>query len=941
MSIAIARKWIINTQAVFLRWLYIIGSALLLVITCFALGNIVRSMVADANISFDVLNFFSLNIYSFFSIVILTGISCLFFLISDLIFYCMHRLYRADRIPLMASTAVVGLIYLSFNLNTIKNGFEIFLLGWLLIFIYMLSNYRLRKLVSAVVTSQIIFWIFFFSLSITAIIVRENNIKEQGDRLQYAKLLATRSNPANEVMLNSIAADFNQVYLTNNFERLIDADGAATFRDSLISNGFKSFYNNYVSEIFVFDAQEAPLTNSHEDSFMSLNTSILTRARPTSVRGLYLFENSNYEFNYLLKRSIYDTSGSLQGYVFVKMQPRIAASQSAYAELFNRQTSSEFGRLNNYAFAVYNSDRLLRNENRYPFPTQINQELFGKSNSVIVKKGNVTELWYRAGPGKAVVIAKPNEWLLEFITLFSYFFCLFLLVSGIAWFANILYQSRLKWRLVKKYFKLNIRERIHGTIILLSVASFFIIGFATILFFVNRYEDANREKLSSTMLIIDNQVVREFKGKGVLDSLQQNIEPGLDSLKLAALFTEVSSIHGVELNLFDVNGKLIYSTLPVPYSRGLISNLMHPMAYIKMHNEKVIQYFQKESIGSLGYLAGYRPLINNKGDTYAYLNIPFYTSQNKIREEISGFLVTLINLNAFIFLIGGIIALFITNKIIGAFSLIGNKILNINLGKRNEEIVWNRDDEIGQLVKEYNTMLAKLDESATNLAKTEREFAWREMAKQVAHEIKNPLTPMKLSIQHLQRAIQNNAPNLVALSADTAGTIVEQIDHLTYMADEFSRFAQIGNTPLEKTDLVLVLESLKELYRNIPNATFKWELTSSPIYVMGNKTLLNRLFTNLLQNATQSVAPGNAVEITLVQFVKDNYTYVFVQDNGDGISEEAQTKIFTPNFTTKSSGTGLGLAMCKKIVEQAGGTISFTTGAAGTSFKICFPLLEG
>jgi nitrogen fixation/metabolism regulation signal transduction histidine kinase len=235
----------------------------------------------------------------------------------------------------------------------------------------------------------------------------------------------------------------------------------------------------------------------------------------------------------------------------------------------------------------------------------------------------------------------------------------------------------------------------------------------------------------------------------------------------------------------------------------------------------------------------------NDGNAYAYINIPYFTSKPELRQEISNFLVTIINLNAFIFLIAGLIALFITNRITNSFSIISDKMREVNLGKMNEQIVWNRNDEIGELVQEYNKMVAKLGESATALAKSEREGAWREMARQVAHEIKNPLTPMKLSIQYLQKAINNNQPNVKELSSSVANTLVEQIDHLSKIAADFSQFANIGTTNVTQFDLHDVIVSLKELYTADETVQFDWRPIHNRLMVEADKTQMNRLFTNL------------------------------------------------------------------------------------------------
>ena len=256
-------------------------------------------------------------------------------------------------------------------------------------------------------------------------------------------------------------------------------------------------------------------------------------------------------------------------------------------------------------------------------------------------------------------------------------------------------------------------------------------------------------------------------------------------------------------------------------------------------------------------------------------------------------------------------------------------------------IEWKNRDEIGGLVKEYNKMVEKLEESAASLAKSEREFAWREMARQVAHEIKNPLTPMKLSIQYLQKAIANNSVNVKELTANVAKTLVEQIDHLSKIAADFSQFANIGNPKNEVFDLHDMLYSLTSLYETTENLLFKWVPVHQRIMVYADKTQLNRLFTNLLQNALEACVGQDKRVISVSEELIGDNIVVKVSDNGEGIPETMKSKIFMPNFTTKSSGTGLGLAMSKTIVEQAKGKIWFETKEGeGTIFYVELPVLR-
>jgi nitrogen fixation/metabolism regulation signal transduction histidine kinase len=265
----------------------------------------------------------------------------------------------------------------------------------------------------------------------------------------------------------------------------------------------------------------------------------------------------------------------------------------------------------------------------------------------------------------------------------------------------------------------------------------------------------------------------------------------------------------------------------------------------------------------------------------------------------------------------------------------------INLGKTNEEIEWSRNDEIGGLVREYNKMVNKLEVSAQALARSEREGAWREMARQVAHEIKNPLTPMKLSIQFLQKSIDNNSANVKELTAQVAKTLVEQIDHLSKIAFDFSQFANIGNTNVEVFDINEVIRSLDNLYKASDESDLRLNAIEGKVLIKADKTQMNRLFTNLIQNAIEACDGKDKCKIELGELRVDGVVQISVKDNGEGIPKEMQSKIFVPNFTTKSSGTGLGLAMCKGIAEQAGGRIWFETEkGVGSTFFVELPVVN-
>ncbi len=263
----------------------------------------------------------------------------------------------------------------------------------------------------------------------------------------------------------------------------------------------------------------------------------------------------------------------------------------------------------------------------------------------------------------------------------------------------------------------------------------------------------------------------------------------------------------------------------------------------------------------------------------------------------------------------------------------------INIGSANQEIIWKPNDEIGLLVDEYNKMVKKLDESTSALVRSERKGAWQQMARQVAHEIKNPLTPMKLSIQYLQRAMDSNAENAVELSKKLASSLVEQIDQLAKIAGDFSQFANIDQAHPEIFDLGEIIQSLVNIYNTISHINISYTFIKDGIKVFCDKAQINRLFTNLIKNAIEAANDRDEINISINQFNRNKTVIIAVRDNGHGIPDSLQQKIFDPNFTTKTSGTGLGLAICKAIAEKAHGKIWFiTVNNEGTSFYIELPV---
>jgi signal transduction histidine kinase len=830
------------------------------------------------------------------------------------------------------------LTWLTFSIKNPLLDFYMKTLGWLLFYIWLMRLNRFTINRIRLDMGGTLFWIFLFSSSITAIIIEANKEKEWEQRKKMADSIALLSDPYNERELSISLTYLDEDFLEANFNRFREENTAQELRDSILrESGYLSRYN---TRLYVFDKNNKPLFNEEAESFNALNTILRLQAKPTHAPHLYYYETSFDRYTYIFKREARDASGKYLGSVFILSDPEQYSTEALYPELFRRPNQELPDENPIYAYAVYTKGLLETNPSvKYSFPTMLHAVDYPVKRFEERTRENYSELWYLASNEKVVVVVRKSASVIEAITLFSYIFCAFLVLVGFFWLCALLLRFAGRIKDTRVLLQWNIRTQVHSTIIFISILSFVIIGVATISFFIKRYQENNREKLSRTMEIVVKELQEKLDKQRVFDD-QIAIYDSVANEDVQKLVIEIAEFHSVEVNVYDTLGNLHVTSQPIIYREGYLSKKIHPVAFYNLNRLRQVRFTQQEKLSALTYMSIYAPL-RSEGMAYAYLNIPYFFSQRELKPEISNFLVTIINLNAFIFLIAGVIALFITNRVTRSFSLISEKMRDVNLGRANEEIEWNRDDEIGGLVREYNKMVRKLEVSAGALARSEREGAWREMARQVAHEIKNPLTPMKLSIQYLQKSINSNSTNVKELTANVAKTLVEQIDHLSKIAFDFSQFANIGNTHPEKFDLREVLQSLAELYRVNDNVDIEMLNLDEEIMVYSDKTQMNRLFTNLLQNAVEAGNGQEKCRIAIQAVKEPGKVIVSVQDNGEGVPEEMKARIFAPNFTTKSSGTGLGLAICRGIVEQAKGNIWFETRKGeGSTFFVELPLVN-
>ncbi|HEX8315039.1 MAG TPA: histidine kinase dimerization/phospho-acceptor domain-containing protein, partial [Flavisolibacter sp.] len=797
-----------------------------LIFSTFQLANIIFNLVANSKISFDVTNFFRLNIFTVFGFIVLALLSLTYYYFTRLLFRFILLAFP-NLVHLYFAVAIVGLIFLTLRSGEMIVLFHLPVLAWLVVYTLLLSQEQLIINRLRMNIAGLLFWIFIFSVSLAVLILQGNHEKEWRERRGIAEKYDQLTEPSKERTLRVALAFLTNDFLTANFSRFYREPENSVLRDSFINTNSLGYAHSYTTNFYVFDPAKQPINNKDFRTYEELNNILEVQSRPIGTSDLNYYETSFDQFIYITKREVRDSNG-LIGSLFIVSAPKHFQSNNELSpQIFRQASANSIESSYEYSYAIYRNRKLLNHSGKYPFATLISSPEVPVSEIARKENGENTELWFKPANNKLVVIAKKKESLIESITLFSYLFCAFLFMVGILRLAGFVARLAKDRRYGRLFADVNIRTQIHGTIIFISALSFLVIGAATISFFVMRYNRNNVERISRTAAGAVKEMEQRIKDEGLLNNNVINFSDS-SGYQLREVILDIADVHGMVVNLYDLSGTLRVSSEGSIYEKGVLSNKMHPRAFYYLNTLHAVQQLQDETASNSKYQSVYVAMRNENGDTYAYLNIPSFSSENELNQEISNFIVTIINLNAFIFLIAGVIALFITNRITRSFSIIGDKMKAITLGKTNEEIVWKRDDEIGELVTQYNKMVHQLEQSANALAKSEREGAWREMARQVAHEIKNPLTPMKLSIQYLQRAIQTNQPNVQQLTSNVATTLIEQIDHLSKIAADFSQFANISNKKIELIDLHTVIRSLVDLYSSNPKMNLQWHHSSEP-----------------------------------------------------------------------------------------------------------------
>lgn len=607
--------------------------------------------------------------------------------------------------------------------------------------------------------------------------------------------------------------------------------------------------------------------------------------------------------------------------IFIELNSKLKSEKLGFPKLLLASHDKDNLFHESYSYAKYKNKILVLQHGSYQY--KLNFTNNSKKEFIIYHENNFSHLVYQ-NKNNTFIVSLPLVSFLDYLAIYSYLFVFFFILASV----GLVFTNR---RLRIKLFSYNLKSKIQYSMIGILFLSLVTIGIGTILLNINETEKAYKNEIGEKTQSILVELQHKF---GSYDKLLDEDKP-----YLKYLFEKWSYVFFTDINLYSISGDLITSSRMDIFNKNLTGRKMDRNAYFKIKLKNNSEFIHKEKIGKLSYMSAYIPFLNENNKVLAYINLPYFTKQNKISNEISKLIVTLLNIYVLLFIITIFVAVIVAQNITRPLFLIQKHIGQINLLKNITPISYNKQDEIGALVQEYNKVIAELEKSATLLAKSERESAWHEMAKQIAHEIKNPLTPMKLNIQFLQKSWNNkdkdfnNKLNRISLS------LIEQIDSLSKIAGDFSDFANITKQNKEKISLIPKIENTVHFFEQSENISISINNNcKSEVVIFADKEQITQVFNNLIKNAIQEIDNKKQAVISISISENSNNYIVEIKDNGNGIPEEIQDKLFIPNFTTKSSGMGLGLAIVKKIIETRNGKIYFKTQKnIGTSFFIEFP----
>lgn len=906
---------------------------------CFLIGlsavllNLFAGLVLNSRINFDVNNVLNLTGFSIIGVLLLCFGFFIFILFGEVCLSVASKLNISNRNKLFV---FLVLIVLTTTIEAFHHHtFSGFYLLWSLVIIIRgyAVVYDKGKFGAITYIGIIIICSTISSIKLYAY----QAVKERETRKLLIQKLETAEDPTAEDLFSQIEQQIsNSRSIASHFSSNLYSN--ASIKSSFQKQYFDGYLSKYEFKTYEYDANNKPLPGTSEFDLGNFKDMVLYSAYKVNSTRYFYRTNSSFGFQNYFAIIPIDIESKQVGTIVIALKSKPLKSTEPFPELLIEGNPQDIDEFKGYSYAFYSDGKLLNQSGKYTY-SLANYEFAGKLKQFVYVSGkgspSYSHLIYQSADRNLIVVSKEDDKLYSIITSLTFFFMVFLiyvfLLLGVQWlWGNYKSFNRIKslrWNFWESFDKILYKTRIQLSMVFAVVITLLIIGVLTFVSVSAQYQtqqdDFIHDKITRMGIAYE---------KFIFD---KNMSPNNEEAQLN--FNVFADTYSSDLTLFDKDGTPVFTTQPKLYENGLITRHMNAMAYIYLSTLQKSGYINDEIIGGLKYKAAYVPVRNANSDVIGFLQLPYFSNETEYKERIGAFLNTMINVYAFVFIFIGLFAIVVARQITTPLTIIQQSLSNTIYGRKNEPIVWQHNDEIGSLIKEYNNMIAQLENSAQKLAQSERESAWREMAKQVAHEIKNPLTPLKLGLQLLEKSWRDKDPKFDIKFERFSKSFVEQIDSLSKIASEFSDFAKMPETQIERFDLFDVLNQAVTIFKQTDNFLIAYS-PSKPFFIWADKDQILRSFNNLLKNAIEAVPEDRPGVIDIGYEVDETHIFIKIKDNGNGIPEAITKRIFVPNFTTKTSGTGLGLALVKNAIEQAGGSISFDTELGiGTTFHITFP----
>lgn len=890
---------------------------------------VIRNLILNSSISFEIQRLLEVDQYSFFALLAIALILTSLILLLDCILAAALNVYNAwFTLLLLAASLPVG--YLLFGL--IGHPDIPTLIFWLalasfLIWIRVTPKKRKRYSVFLGITLMV-------SVYAVYAVIPNSDEKERNSRKVLAVTMAAEHDPVAELLMDEMKRRIqDDPVLAGKMQKEYFTEGEYNeIVQYLQSKYFSGFWEQYMLWVIICNpASSLEVTGSDTlvNCYSFFSRAIDEQGELVTDTNFYYLNDADGRITYL--GEFYFPGPYGENKLFIQLDSRLVYEQMGYPELLLDEEFARPGLPDRYSYARYYRGQLIAQSGLFPYSLDLSiyRPEEGEFSFVTVEKYN--HLIYRPDAYNTIILSQDKLKFIDIFVLLSYLFVFFFLLMNLMVLIIDFPGDPKRWQL-------NFKNKIQLSMIGILFLALLLLGGGAVYYSFDQYRhkhDENiREKIRSVYVELDHRFAFE-------NDLTRYVDPE-ESMDLDELLVKLSNVFFSDINLYDTLGNLISSSRPEIFDQGLIGRKINGKAYRELTLNKKAEFIHREYIGKMHHLSAYAPYINSQQKILAYINLPYFTRQYLLTREISTLMVAIVNISFLLILLTISLAVVISNRITDPLRIIQERFSGIKLGKTTEYIVYEGQDEIGELVREYNRMVDELGKSMELLARSERESAWREMAKQIAHEINNPLTPMKLSIQQIKRSFEDKSKDWEGHFRKFSEVMIEQIDHLSSIASAFSNFARMPKTLFEPVDIIAKINNSIDLFKNTENIEFLVDLGGNEnLMVLADKEQMIGVFTNLIKNAIQSIPDDRKGMIRIGVTADTRTVHISIEDNGKGIPEEMGDKLFVPNFTTKSSGMGLGLAMVKNIVENTGGTVWYeTTPGKGSIFFVDLPLME-